>query len=497
MTIGAGVAIQQLTVRGDVMQRNHFLQTLDDQYWPGEDSEALIFIQKIEVQGYWWELAQKISQQARAKALESTSTDTSKSALAVKFNSNIDFVTHAIEQMLLGKCDWYVQAWLQQVNKPATPIALLSNSVLDLPAILVRLQRRGLLSAVLKQFSEQDWRYLKEILQEVCGSAMTYHHESRDTSLSIKPLPLSSVQTQWIQRWCADVIYGIDDFTAKTYALPLVGMLALWKFCPYQLHDATFAQRWHVAVSACAQIGNTGVSPDKNKTERTSGAAYQQELQNTGVGKSKVGESNRTTAKPLALAGAPTAANIDNEGEALSRFLIEQAGLFFLLNYLKTAHHFALVAENVSPWLWVAKTFEYLCMRWNIVIDNTVRELLTELTLEETEIDTETMAALHNSANATAELLHNRLETMQVLGGDWIHIRAKIVVDEVYMRLYFDESSVRTELRLAGLDLNPGWVPWLGRVIHFHYGQFPELRKVENRTVEKSNIENSTAGKQQ
>jgi hypothetical protein len=31
----------------------------------------------------------------------------------------------------------------------------------------------------------------------------------------------------------------------------------------------------------------------------------------------------------------------------------------------------------------------------------------------------------------------------------------------------FDRLDVR--IRMAGLDINPGWVPWLGRVIQFHY----------------------------
>lgn len=30
-------------------------------------------------------------------------------------------------------------------------------------------------------------------------------------------------------------------------------------------------------------------------------------------------------------------------------------------------------------------------------------------------------------------------------------------------------NGVRVEVRLAGLDLDPGWVPWLGRVVGFHY----------------------------
>jgi hypothetical protein len=28
---------------------------------------------------------------------------------------------------------------------------------------------------------------------------------------------------------------------------------------------------------------------------------------------------------------------------------------------------------------------------------------------------------------------------------------------------------VRSEIRVAGLDLDPGWVPWLGVVIRFAY----------------------------
>jgi hypothetical protein len=38
-----------------------------------------------------------------------------------------------------------------------------------------------------------------------------------------------------------------------------------------------------------------------------------------------------------------------------------------------------------------------------------------------------------------------------------------------HIDLRFDARWVEMEVRLAGLDLNPGWVPWLGRVVTFHY----------------------------
>jgi hypothetical protein len=30
---------------------------------------------------------------------------------------------------------------------------------------------------------------------------------------------------------------------------------------------------------------------------------------------------------------------------------------------------------------------------------------------------------------------------------------------------------VDLRIRWAGLDLDPGWLPWLGRVVSFRYGQ--------------------------
>lgn len=37
--------------------------------------------------------------------------------------------------------------------------------------------------------------------------------------------------------------------------------------------------------------------------------------------------------------------------------------------------------------------------------------------------------------------------------------------------LGMDQTDLR--VRRAGLDLDPGWVPWFGRVVRFHYGPRP------------------------
>jgi len=63
----------------------------------------------------------------------------------------------------------------------------------------------------------------------------------------------------------------------------------------------------------------------------------------------------------------------------------------------------------------------------------------------------------------------------------WLRRHAGIGVADVVLRpgalsttpthadVFFDHSQAELRLRRAGLDLDPGWLPWFGRVISFHY----------------------------
>ncbi len=61
----------------------------------------------------------------------------------------------------------------------------------------------------------------------------------------------------------------------------------------------------------------------------------------------------------------------------------------------------------------------------------------------------------------------------QVLGGHgwrWLVRRqGPITITPTHIDVVFDGRDATADLRIAGLDLNPGWVPALGRVIQFHY----------------------------
>ncbi len=48
---------------------------------------------------------------------------------------------------------------------------------------------------------------------------------------------------------------------------------------------------------------------------------------------------------------------------------------------------------------------------------------------------------------------------------------ARLSLTPTHIDVWQDLEAVDLRLRRAGLDLDPGWVPWLGRVLCFHYGR--------------------------
>lgn len=46
---------------------------------------------------------------------------------------------------------------------------------------------------------------------------------------------------------------------------------------------------------------------------------------------------------------------------------------------------------------------------------------------------------------------------------------AEVVLSRSHLDVYLREQDTDLAVRLAGLDIDPGWVDWLGRVVHFHY----------------------------
>jgi hypothetical protein len=51
-----------------------------------------------------------------------------------------------------------------------------------------------------------------------------------------------------------------------------------------------------------------------------------------------------------------------------------------------------------------------------------------------------------------------------------VRTAGRVSATETHVDLHFDLRQSDVRVRRAGLDLDPGWVPWFGRVVRFHYG---------------------------
>ena len=47
---------------------------------------------------------------------------------------------------------------------------------------------------------------------------------------------------------------------------------------------------------------------------------------------------------------------------------------------------------------------------------------------------------------------------------------ALVAITRSHIDVYFSLEQASLPIRRLGLDLNPGWVPALGKVVTFHYG---------------------------
>lgn len=148
--------------------------------------------------------------------------------------------------------------------------------------------------------------------------------------------------------------------------------------------------------------------------------------------------------------------------------ITQGAGLYFLLNAL-----IDLGIENarVTP-LFLAHLFQLIARRAGIDKDDPIL-LWTLLTLEE---------------SPPQEIDRRQLRWWAWKIRRWCWKQAKISIAEVARRpgvvtltrtdldVSLSLDSVDIRIRRIGLDLDPGWLPWFGRVVRFHYlynGELP------------------------
>lgn len=153
---------------------------------------------------------------------------------------------------------------------------------------------------------------------------------------------------------------------------------------------------------------------------------------------------------------------------AFDHFHTGQGGLFYLLNFLNRTEAQTLLGDFrellPSGWGWLYRVGQELLLDET---DPVVAFLATQLGFDH-PAELELLPPLP----ARAELLelarcwYGRADLWQP---GLLHLTAVIRFTPSHVDMHLAMSAVQLPVRLAGLDINPGWLPWLGRVVTFHY----------------------------
>lgn len=168
-----------------------------------------------------------------------------------------------------------------------------------------------------------------------------------------------------------------------------------------------------------------------------------------------------------------------SQGIETNRVFTKMGGVLYLLNVLNRPPIQALIekAWQIAPngWYWL---YQLGCE-----LDLDSGDALCEFLAERLGLDTVTALGALPPLPYREEILSL---TAQWLSPEdlWvpslIRAPAEFSYTPGHFDLYLDNSQVRLELRLAGLDFNPGWLPWLGTVVTFHFDDFPHLQGAVN-----------------
>ncbi|MDX8129075.1 hypothetical protein QLH52_17380 [Methylomonas sp. OY6] len=155
-------------------------------------------------------------------------------------------------------------------------------------------------------------------------------------------------------------------------------------------------------------------------------------------------------------------------GLEFAGFHTRQGGLLYLLNMLNRAEMRSLMLEHAetlpSAWAWLYRLGQELQLDED---DALVDFIALQLGLD----DSAELAGLPSlpAREQVLSLAQRWYGKTGVWQPELLALNGQIQYSPSHIDLYVPMNAIRLPVRLAGLDINPGWLPWLGRVVSFHY----------------------------
>jgi hypothetical protein len=535
----ADLHIGRVVLRGTAPAIDHARATLPAAlartHWPTD--EAIVVVRRLTVGGTPTELPARAA--AAAAHLTRRAADpwspAADAAEAVRFRNALDYRACLVRDLLAGTA---ARRWLWRhraalVARPAAQALaeLLAEDALALPALLDRPALRDSLPALWRTLDAPAAREVLSAIgsatgwQDAIASALDPNSNERRAD---EPKALSA---EWMDVIEVDTGIPPSDirrkalrFSALRSELPpgltpsdprvvLHAVLALWTHAPATLAASTGGEILRATAEtfvpaapsaepktrdprepdiatadAFGKAGKPAADPTQARppetpvpaTKTSQGTTPPDHAADAATRNSAAGDApdNATTRAPAtpsrvssvaaSPATLPPAADVD--------FHTRGGGFFFLLNVLNLPalrDWRATLAEPQAGWRELVR----LACRLDFAPDAPLAAFLADACGLETHDDPATaLATLPPGADPTpvrhAALRHyGEAALTAALAERPARVRATASHIDVHLRL----SDVHLDIRRTGLDLDPAWLPWLGRVVRFHYdsGDFP------------------------
>lgn len=386
-------------------------------------------------------------------------------AQAVYFHDRLDAVIALSRQLARGASGGTVRAWYWAQAIPGwrpdlTPeqggrfllgvLLNLGHGVQFLAQAFQRLMEARCLDGILHAVREQDGPVLLQRCDWFTSDPVQAGGSVQSATAGSLPFPRmwQSVLKQWVIRW------GPSD----SRSMWLVG-LALQNRRSEDMSSAELRVLAEPLLGAIADSAD-GLLPSTERSE------------------DRVQYGNREPSTMVQMEESEESAVAEDAGRS-DRSLVytAYAGFWFLVPLLTRAG-FDRAIQDHPEWIDTGvphRLLSSLADRLAIPLDDPVRLWLSheaadgsdgKVSIRDTELmgDIDTIVSGWRRSMRRWCRFHARLGLANV-----VRRPGWIVWDRTHVEVWMPLSRVDLRIRRAGLDLDPGWVPWLGRVIRFYY----------------------------
>lgn len=341
--------------------------------------------------------------------------------------------------------------------EPAAPLALLQM-----------LAAEGLLEDFVARLEEADWEQLAQPLRAIVrwseeeGATVTPSAEALHIALRVLP----------VSRLVRAVLATHRPFAPASAAYRTIAVLALMETEPMVLRTKQAAGVLKLIAEAM-QASRADAPPGAEKTAPAlldAKAEAATERGTASLSEAELPTEMATSAEELPVTDGRQRGETAVGGLLFFLGLVEDLGLpdELAAHPSLRARSLRWTLHQLALMLVAGTANDPAVLAFAGLLPEAVVPSMTEPPPREAEIEL-LQACRHRLLQRLRERLEAHDETDQRLL-EWVcERRAEIVADPGWIEAHFALDTVSTEVRRAGLDLDPGYLPWLGVVVKFVY----------------------------